>query len=151
MDKEKNILLLVVVLVVIILIVIIGISFVLLTSNNDSDDDAGLIEPEEENDEENAAVTVSVTNDNTIKITLAVGGAAYDQNMGYSSDDIMIYIDGMKVTGITGSWFVGGSWIVDSDNAIAGENPTGFESGAQHDVTVAIMDTVIFSGTIEIP
>jgi len=112
------------------------------------------LEEEEEdlinNDYENAAIAASDSINNTIKVTLVVGGDNYDHNTGYASDDFMIFVDGFQVTDITDSWFVGGSWYIDNDNALASENPIGFESGSDHDVTVAIIQTVIFDGTISI-
>jgi len=104
----------------------------------------------EEEKEENAAITVSSTDDNTIKVMLVMSGDNYDNIEGYSPNDFGIYINGVEVTGITDPWFVGDSWQIDKDYSIVSQTPIGFESGTTHDVTVVILDTVIYNGSITI-
>lgn len=95
---------------------------------------------------ENASVAGEGTG-TQIKLILASGGDNYDG--GYvKPDDVSVFIDGHRVILKAGIWVTGGQILIglsDSDWVEDGTCPEG-----DYEVTVAIMDTVVFDGTINV-
>ncbi len=105
---------------------------------------------------ENAAVTVKGENDQ-IRVILTKGGDNYDPTNGYASNDFAIYVDGEKVAGTEPSnWLVGQNIILTYNAskspkwAISGTTGygTSISSPTEFAVTVEIMGTVVYDGTV---
>jgi len=103
--------------------------------------------PETSSSTENAAVTISENND-LIQVTLVSVGQNY--NSGYSN--FVIYVDGSFVEGLEniGYWTVGEPIMIGSDSA-GGYIVSGLSlSTGEYDVSVAILDTVVYMGSVRI-
>ena len=104
---------------------------------------------------ENAGVTVSESSVNKIKIVLASGGQSYPTG-GYLQANIAVFINGSApVEGAPPStWSVGESILIGSNTSEG--SPDACIDGvygltpATYDVTVTILDTVVFDGTVKI-
>ncbi|MCD6481091.1 MAG: type IV pilin [Thermoplasmata archaeon] len=105
---------------------------------------------------ENAAVTVKGENDQ-IRVILTKGGNNYDPTNGYTSDNYAIYVDGVAVGGtLPANWLVGQNIILTYNAsqtpkwAVSGTANYGTEisSPTEFAVTVEIMGTVVYDGTV---
>ena len=113
------------------------------------------IVPQTSSSTENAGVTVTSTSDDRIKVLLGSAG----QNMpdaGYnSSNNVAVFINGSAPAGnvfdgIGETWTVGESITIGLDSsAITYEGSTSLVA-ATYDVTVTILDSVVFDGSVKI-
>jgi len=138
-DSTKIVLIvLAVVAVIIVVVILIAASAYFYVSD--------MMPPPNGSDHEAAAITVKADN-NLIELTLAKKGDLY--NNGYS--DFYIYVNGVLVDELedVGYWTLG-------ETISIGESYSGYEvngyslSSGSYDVTVRILDTVVFMSTIDI-
>ena len=138
--KDNKILLIVVIILAVFIVgtvVIAALSYIYVSE----------LLPPERSSSENAAVIVSASDERYFEITLAHVGDNYGN--GYS--DIIIYIDGSTVENINTIY----PWIV-GETITIGKSTTGFavdgnalELGV-YEVSVVILDTLIYNSVIEI-
>jgi len=107
---------------------------------------------------ENAAVTVK-GEDDQIRVILTKGGDNYDPTNGYGNDNFAIYVNGKAVNGTEPSnWLVGQNIVLyyDTDTTSGSDWNIGSDTGTdqsittptEYAVTVEIMDTVVYDGTV---
>ena len=97
---------------------------------------------------ENAAVSVKVTADDLIRVTLVAGGQNYNVS-GYPNDVFSIFINGTKVKGLPENWNVGEVILIGTNATCYVVNGNPFYPG-EYTVKVIIMHTVIFDGSVNI-
>ncbi|HEC76432.1 MAG TPA: type IV pilin [Thermoplasmatales archaeon] len=105
---------------------------------------------------ENAAVTVK-GEDDAIRCILTKGGDNYDPTNGYADENFAIYVNGVAVNGTEPSnWLVGQNIVLYYDTDVTSGWNIGSDSGTdqsittptEYAVTVEIMGTVVYDGTV---
>jgi flagellin-like protein len=114
------------------------------------------IVPTSSADQENAGVTTSETGENKIKVTLASGGQSYTD--GYNMDNIAVFVNGAAVNTLGGTWVVGEGIIIGNSGSLGADDiiATTVASGVSalsagtYDITVSVLDTVVFDGSQQV-
>ncbi len=106
---------------------------------------------------ENAGVTVSETSDDRIKVTLASAGQSYGS--GYAEATIHVMVNGTEAGGTLdvgdSIWTVGESILIGREVEDTGDveiysGGFGLTTATSYDITVTILDTVVFDGTVSV-
>ena len=97
--------------------------------------------------QEDASVTAEVTSDDYIKLILAKGGQNYDD--GYDASDVKIYVNGSEVD-FSGNWEVGEPILIGKEDGNFAVDGTDALSSGTYSVTVSILDTVVYSGELDV-
>jgi hypothetical protein len=98
---------------------------------------------------ENASVAAEGTG-NQIKVVLASGGSNYDGGYTISSgpdNEVIVFINGSKATLTPGLWIVGGQLLLGLNGATWTQGTYTCPED-DYEVTVSILNTVVFDGTI---
>jgi flagellin-like protein len=107
---------------------------------------SGLVGPSTSG-QENASVVGEVTTDQ-LKLILSKGGENYDD--GYDDADINIYVEGIEVVGVSGSWKTGEQLLIGTNAAGSWKVGEDVETAGVYSVTCSILETVVYNGDLEI-
>jgi len=96
---------------------------------------------------ETAAVTAEIISSNKIRLILAKGGQNYDN--GYPASNVSIFINGDEVS-LSETWEVGEPILIGKEDGNFAVDGTDALSSGTYSVTVSILDTVVYSGELDV-
>lgn len=138
--KDKTVLIIVAIIIILFVVVPIAIAATVYVYVS------GMV-PQTSSNTENAVVIATDSNDR-IQVTLVSVGQNY--NSGYSN--FMIYVDGSFVEGLEniGYWMIGEPISIGTDTIGRYTVEGNALSAGEYDVSVAILDTVVYMGSVSI-